>query len=67
MKYSKTKHTWHAKHGAVRVLWTTCPWSWRQYNPSKHKKPLTQWHSITSQKPWILKVQYSQSLKKTSP
>jgi len=54
MKYSKTKHTGYARLEAVRVLWTTCPWSWRQYSPSKYEKPLTQWQSITSQKPWSL-------------
>jgi hypothetical protein len=29
------------------------PWKWSHYSPSKCLEPLTQWHSVTSQKIWI--------------
>jgi hypothetical protein len=30
---------------------TVWPWRWRQYNPSKHQRIFTQWHSITPRRP----------------
>jgi hypothetical protein len=38
----------------IYSFWTAWPWRWRYSSPSKHWKPLAQWHSITSQKTWIL-------------
>jgi len=42
------------KESRIPLLWPVKPWQWRHYIPLKHQEALTQWHSITSQKTWIL-------------
>jgi hypothetical protein len=35
--------------------WTVWPWRWKQYNPSKRRVSITQWHGVSFHKAWILR------------